>query len=75
MKGDECLYVYASLAQGSNAPSSLQVSEQDSLTSIAEEHGIPHRHLMALQRNNKALHHSVILQRFCSATEDSRCLW
>lgn len=49
----------------------LQVTEHDCLESIAKDFDIPYQHLMALQRNNKGVHHTVILERFCSTTQDS----
>lgn len=50
----------------------LQISEHSSLTAIAEDHNIPYHTLMALQRNNKAHQHTLVLGRFCSTTESSR---
>ncbi|CAL5221287.1 g3452 [Coccomyxa viridis] len=45
------------------------IPEQSSLTVVAKEHSVPYHTLMALQRNNKALHNTVILERYCSTTQ------
>lgn len=50
----------------------LQAPEQSSLTAIAKEYSIPYSTLMTLQHNNKAVHHTVVLGRYCSTTQSSR---
>ena len=65
-----CVTSYHKAVHGSII--TLQAPEQSSLTAIAKEYSIPYPTLMTLQQNNKAVHHTVVLERYCSTTQSSR---